>query len=41
MRFPFGITLLALLKGRDGFPAGAVLSDTLIQAPPTTSAAAR
>jgi hypothetical protein len=30
MRFPFGITLLALLKGRHGFPAGEILSDTLI-----------
>jgi hypothetical protein len=29
MRFPFGVTLLALLKGRRGFPAGEVLSETL------------
>jgi hypothetical protein len=28
-RFPFGLTLVALLQGRDGFPAGEVLSDTL------------
>jgi hypothetical protein len=28
-RFPFGLTLLALLQGRRGFPAGDILSDTL------------
>jgi PAS domain-containing protein len=28
-RFPFGLTFVALLQGRDGFPAGEVLSDTL------------
>jgi hypothetical protein len=28
-RCPFGITLLAILKGRRGFPAGDILSDTL------------
>jgi hypothetical protein len=28
-RFPFGLTFLALLTGRRGFPAGEVLSDTL------------
>lgn len=27
-RFPFGIALLAVLKGRHGFPAGEILSDT-------------
>jgi hypothetical protein len=29
MRFPCGLTLLALLKGRRGFPAGEILFDTL------------
>jgi len=29
MRFPFGPTLLAVLTGRRGFPAGAILSETL------------
>lgn len=28
-RFPFGLTLVALLTGRRGFPAGEILSETL------------